>query len=520
MRTYQWPLSSEQEIELMEADVVTFDLFDTLVCRKLPLTEIFRIYGPIGAYLRRYFEFGWRVLQKFKILKDFKLASLNFIFGEKIQQEFEADMNQLVERREIFNLFNALVSSKKRIEIVTNTYYSQEQIRLICRKFNIPDDLKLILSSEFGITKYQGLFQIATGKLGYSHWHFGDDAKEDSAVSNDVFVHTQKPLERILRFNSKKVYNKSLSKSAREIQRVSNEIVAKYEHESDPWFWFGVFYSGPLALGIAQEILKVAKEENASTIYFLARDGYLPFRILKKVQDLGIHYVPYSREISSSTNNLEKLKLWIEIDSNNGKILFFDLGWRGLSAKKLVDKINSPVRLVLFGRWPWRKKTEDINLFFGSIFSLTKALRIRRCPELFELALSAPHQSIMELPPVLDGWLQNFEFATAGNKYQICRGAEIFGDTWISTGDQELSVLEATKPLSNLITHPSVEFLNLASNVFHQYKGVNVPLVVKYRVEITFWTKGSWRYQKMWKRPLRVRLENLLAEYRRRLGSP
>jgi hypothetical protein len=518
MRIYEWPLSSEQEKELMDCDLVTFDLFDTLVCRKYSPTESFRVYGTFGACTRKYIELAWRLLQKLKLVRDFRLDALRPIFGDKIQEEFEADLNQLIERPQVFEVFNSLVMSKKHIEIVTNTYYSNEQIRIICKKFNIPDEVNLILSSDYGLSKKQGLFSKTKTKYNISHWHFGDNVKEDSSVSKDVFVYTKKRWGSLPKFQSNECQTAKLISPSREIQRVFNEIVANYEREVDPWFWFGVFYSGPLAVGVAQKILKIAKLGNASTIYFLARDGYLPFKLLKDIKDLRTRYVPYSRLISSSATELARLSSWIEHDSKNGKSLVFDLGWRGASAKALIDEINSPVSLVLFGRWPWWRKTEDTNLFFGSLGSLFKALNVRRCPELFELALSAPHQSIKDLPLDLDNWSENIDLANAGMKFQISRGASVFGQTWKARSNTELTISEAVIPLSRLITNPGLDFLSLASNVNHEYRGERVPLVAKDKGDITYWTKGSWRYQKSLKRSKRVRMANLVNEYRRRLG--
>jgi hypothetical protein len=518
MRIYQWPLSSEQEKELMECDLVTFDLFDTLVCRKYSPTESFRVYGTFGACTRKYIEFAWRLLQKLKLVRDFRLDALRPIFGDKIQEEFESDLNQLIERPLVFELFNSMVKSKKHIEIVTNTYYSNEQIRIICRKFNIPDEVNLILSSDYGLSKNQGLFSKTNTKYNNSHWHFGDNAKEDSSVSKDVFVYTTKRWESLPKFQSNECQTAKMITPSREIQRVFNEIVAKYEGEVDPWFWFGVFYSGPLAVGVAQNILKIAKLENASTIYFLARDGYLPFKLLEDIKDLQIRYVPYSRHISSSNLELDKLFLWIEKDSSHGKALVFDLGWRGISARALVNRINGPASLVLFGRWPWWKKSEDRYLFFGSFPSIVKALCVRRCPELFELALSAPHQTIERLPQDLDNWAENLDLANSGMKFQISRGAKVFGEIWKTSGNTELTISEAVQPLSCLITDPGLDFLSLASNVKHEHRGERVPLVATDEGVITYWIKGSWRYQKMFKHSMRVRVRNVAKEYRRRLG--
>jgi hypothetical protein len=518
MKTYQWPLAPEQLEELYKSELVTFDLFDTLVCRSGGATDPFKVYGVFGALFRQSFEHVWRVFQKLGIAKEFKLEYLRPIFGQRIRDEFEFDLNQLLPRYRMLELMNSLLERSTQVAIVTNTYYSLGQVRQICEKVGIPSELSKIVSSEYGASKAKGLFRLAYESPVTSHWHFGDNQKEDSAVSHDVFVIVPKILDTDPIGLLNGIF---LSKRDPELIRLRGfltEILTKYESTMSPWFWFGVCCSGPLSTSIGQRLIQVMEEEKAEAIYFLARDGYLPFLFFRNMLIFHSVYVPYSRKVSQSPSNLEALRRWITCSGDHEKKIFFDIGWRGISASKLVSFFGDDARLVLFGRWPWYRKIENQHLFFGGNSTLKNAMKVRRCPELFELAMSAPHDSFESLPENLNTSLELYLSETVDTRRLIVNGALLFQENWIKAQMPTLSLNAGTRPILDLMTSPSLRFLHLAADEYHEYNGDQIPLVVSSHKTITYWVKGSWRYQKFLKIGLIKRLLNAVKEFNRRLG--
>jgi hypothetical protein len=517
MKTYQWPLSPEQLEELFESKLVTFDLFDTLVCRKGGVRDSIKVYGILKSLIRQSFEHGWRVFQKLGIAKEFKLGHLRPFLGQGIRDEFEFDLNQLLPRHSMLELMNSLLERNTQVAIVTNTYYSLGQIRQICEKVGIPSEVSKIVSSEYGVSKAKGLFRDAYESPITSHWHFGDNQKEDSAVSRDVFVIVPKIWDR----DPLGLLNgRSLSKRDPELIRLRGfltEILAKHENTITPWFWFGVCCSGPLSTSIGHRLLQVMEEEKAKAIYFLARDGYLPFLFFRRMLLFPSVYVPYSRKVSESPRNLEALRSWISCSGDHEKKIFFDIGWRGISASKLVSTFGDDARLILFGRWPWYRKIENRHLFFGGKATLKNAMKVRRCPELFELAMSAPHVSFENLPDNLNASLDTYLNETVDTRRLIVDGALHFQENWIKDMLPTLSLNAGTRPILDLMTSPSLGFLHLAANEYHEYRGDQIPLVVSSHKEITYWVRGSWRYQKFLKIGLMKRLQNAMKECSRRL---
>jgi hypothetical protein len=518
MNVFEWPLSNSQIKELFNADLVSFDLFDTLVCRPKQKDYQFHIYGHLGKVLRTLLEFFWRFLQKLGFAKEFKLEFLRIFFGKSIQKEFDFDLENLVLREVVARLMIELHQSGSKVVIVSNTYYSSYQIRQICQKFKFPEDIQLILSSDHGLTKSQGLFSVSNNLTIKSHWHFGDDKKEDSCVSEDVFVFIGKIYEINPFFNGSLYVSPKNSLINFNTARTFLKVMVSHESEKDPWFWFGVFYSAPFAISISEALVRVAESESAPVIYFLARDGYLPNRYLEMSGKYVSFYLPFSRMISKSDQNLKTLKAFMETESGKGAKIVFDLGWRGISSSKLRMILGQGAVLVLLGRWPWHRKTEDLHLLTGSWRTLYWALRLRRCPELIELALTAPHETLVNLPHTFKGWSNSIRFPTDHVNSQIAFGAEAFFTKYLEGKPQNFGVKPSIVPLLNLIKRPTQGFLSIASQIFHEYEGMNIPLVSTGRTPVVYWLKGSLKQQKKEGIPLRTRFFATTIELLRRLG--
>jgi hypothetical protein len=494
MRIHQWPLSHEIREKLFRAELVTFDLFDTIAYRPGTPREQFQVYGKLGSLLRTGIELFWRVLQKFGLVRDFKLEFLVPLFRSRISREFEFDLQQLYGRSSIVELIKDLTRNQKRILIVTNSYYSYEQIRLICDKLQIPKSIELVVSSEHGKIKSRGLLKSIFNELPRNHWHFGNDMKEDGVVSTSEFV-LVRPIWDSLPFMSS-IFNKKLfmNKEFFELRTVFLRIALDNESIVDDLFWFGAFFSGSLSVYIAQQI-KLIASETSGNIYFLARDGYLPYKYLANDKLISVFYVPYSRSISKTSENLERLYKWISKTSSSTSLkIFFDLGWRGESASKINQMFLDKGYLILGGRWPWHKpKYENLSLFWKD-HQFLKALAFRRFPELYELALSAPHASLLELPEEFDSWPRNFDRDII--QESITNGAIVFQNEWRGMGNRILSRKGAFLLLQQQIRNPSNHLLHMLEKVLHDSKYGPLPLVSITNQPIVFWLRGSLQVQK------------------------
>ena len=179
-----------------EAEVISFDLFDTLVMRKvMSYTDVFDILdcqlrdkGIIIPDFAKHRLFAEKNLSKEKPprLEQIYEAVLRsaggaFLSAEELaEQEWQLDFSLLSVRESVKDVFDSFVSMGKRIIITTDTYYSKQQITEILDKFGFHGYDDLLVSCEYGTAKTQELFSILSEKYsGKRILHIGDDEFAD-----------------------------------------------------------------------------------------------------------------------------------------------------------------------------------------------------------------------------------------------------------------------------------------------------------------------------------------------------
>lgn len=202
-------ISGVSRDELMKqasnADVVSFDLFDTLVTRRVTsYTDVFdildhqlhemNIFIPDFAKHRLFAE---KELSKDKPprLEQIYDAVLRTVGGsfisaaELAKLEWELDFSLLEARETVKEVFGFFVSMGKKVVITTDSYYSKEQIAQILDRFEFSGYDDLLVSCEYGTAKTQDLFSVLSDKCsGQRILHIGDDefADIDKAKSHGI----------------------------------------------------------------------------------------------------------------------------------------------------------------------------------------------------------------------------------------------------------------------------------------------------------------------------------------------
>ncbi len=196
--------------QIYEHDIISFDLFDTLVTRNvLNPTDIYSLMNQqlvkIGVEID---DFEDRRLEAELILTKERAPKLVDIYryvlehidgnckftpNELADLEWEIDQKLLIPRLKVCELIRDAIENGKRIQIITDSYYSSEQIVLLLNRFNITGYERVFVSSEYGIGKTQGLFSVVQNILGEGKYlHVGDDklADEESPaqVGMDSFL--------------------------------------------------------------------------------------------------------------------------------------------------------------------------------------------------------------------------------------------------------------------------------------------------------------------------------------------
>jgi predicted HAD superfamily hydrolase len=202
--------------QLANQEVISFDLFDTLVRRKytapdyakLKLGHQLTARGVIKSAsdfvcLRNSVEFELRKKRNFQ--GDVTLEEICFDLAKALKlpesaaselaaQEFLLDFSMMLPKDEMVEIYNYL-SSFREVWIVTDTYYNKEQIERILKKITLNDPDQLFVSSELkmrkdNLTLWRHIKQkIQSEKIG-SHIHVGDNVVSDAQLPGDIGLRT------------------------------------------------------------------------------------------------------------------------------------------------------------------------------------------------------------------------------------------------------------------------------------------------------------------------------------------
>lgn len=177
-------------------DVVSIDLFDTLVMRRtLFPTDIFDIVDcrlkEKGIVIT---DFSGRRLASEKYLAKSAAPTLVEIYSymktayaitevtpeELAKLEWQIDCELAVPRREMCSLCEEIYREGKEIYIVSDTYYTKEQLIRLLEKCNIGFYQDIFASCEYKTAKTEGLFdQLKDRVTGKNVIHIGDDLVAD-----------------------------------------------------------------------------------------------------------------------------------------------------------------------------------------------------------------------------------------------------------------------------------------------------------------------------------------------------
>lgn len=300
--------------KIERADIVSFDLFDTLLMRKtLSYTDLFNllekklaeqgIYIPDFARLRLFSEKELSKGHAPKLVEIYEEVSRraggSFLTAEELaEMEWELDCSVLLPRYSVCDIFTEMVHKGKRVVITTDSYYRENQIRQILSMFKLGGYEKLLVSCERGTSKSQGLFEFLKGMSDSDAGeilHIGDDETADVeyAEKNNIVpfrVYSGISLFDMLGELGMEKELISLSdrvKAGLFISRIFNDPFVFEEGSrkltvSDS-FDIGYLFCAPVITDFSIWLSKRVRQENISQILFCARDGFLVGRLFRKI---------------------------------------------------------------------------------------------------------------------------------------------------------------------------------------------------------------------------------------------
>lgn len=285
-------------------DVVSFDLFDTLIMRKVLFqSDVFDLVDDrlrqLGIIIEDFTakrmacekelsrERAPRLLEIYSRMK-YKYGMSELEPKQMAVMEWETDLGLVIPRREVCGLFSDLERQGKKIYIVSDSYYDKKQIERILKKCGITRYMDVFISCEYGVGKLQGLFREfkAMTEAG-SYFHIGDDVAADveSAEKNGISacrIYSGTDFLEQVGYMGLWDYAECLSDRIRIGMFVANVFNSPFQFEKEERrigvhaaYDIGYIFFAPLICDFVLWFRAQAEKYQLENILFCARDGYL-----------------------------------------------------------------------------------------------------------------------------------------------------------------------------------------------------------------------------------------------------
>ncbi len=309
--------------KLIKYDVVSFDIFDTLVFRPFANpTDLFELLGSTHNYvnfraLRQKAERdirdetlaveGHRETTIDKIYQKLsEYTAIDAQAGAKL--EFQAELNFCYANPYMKSIFDALIQNGKRVILVSNMYYPAKMLEQLLESCGYTGYEKLFASCDHNLNKRNGeLFKY----INYSYFekdsigadfsviHIGDNTEADikgaeaAGWDSHAYGICSNPNKD---FQGLSYLVGSCHKAV--VQNFLNNGYSTIEvpHRDTVMWRLGFMYAGPMILGYLNFINNYCKTNDVDKIFFLARDGYFLQEIYDQLYPgIASEYVYWSR---------------------------------------------------------------------------------------------------------------------------------------------------------------------------------------------------------------------------------
>ena len=304
--------------------VVSFDVFDTLVCRHFfKPTDLFLLLGE-DVPRKQAEEFARKkcallfpeydditldeIYEEFGVLTDFSVERINALK----QKEIDLELEHCEQRSLAKELFDFARQCGKRIFITSDMYLSSAVIERILKKCGYDGYENIFVSSEQRKAKETGnLFKKLVGSCSVPPQkilHIGDNLRADVYVAKKSGLHAchlpqrwrycehsmpYRFLRKIYRTfvpshkSSKTPYNRPYTKILQKYSMLADfaakETFAKFPSYPKALVEASAFVSAPVLFSFVTWIIRRALNDNIKRLYFLARDGFILYHIAKEI---------------------------------------------------------------------------------------------------------------------------------------------------------------------------------------------------------------------------------------------
>lgn len=330
----------EKLVELLEQyDIISFDIFDTLILRKFDKpTDVFRYVGHcIGE--ESFYKMRIQAEQAAREINEDNNFEVNIyeIYDELekllkidkdmvLQKELQAERECCYANPYMKQVFDMLIKKKKKILIISDMYLTQVMLNDLLHSCGYHGYADMFVSCEYRFNKGNGALQkIAAKKYPEAKniIHIGDNRLSDIEGSkkigwDSVYYKACREIGEPFRLNemhrlSVSAYNSVVNSHLHAGEKVYS---AYYEH--------GFRYAGYLIAGFCEWLNEYARNNNIDKILFLARDADILYKVYNKYyKKVDNEYVVVSRlamwEMAFESNPEEFIQNFFKTRADIGK---------------------------------------------------------------------------------------------------------------------------------------------------------------------------------------------------------
>jgi len=290
--------------EIDSHDVISFDIFDTLIMRKVLFpADVFEMVEKRMDHEKcKGFEFA-----KSRVLAEMQLLSGSYPTFESIynnlqknvglldsekkylmELEFQIEKEVLIKREKMLEIYNYALKMDKEVYLVSDMYLTKDKMEEILSRLNITGYRDIIISCEYGTMKTQGLFGVLKNRIeNKTCLHIGDNFEADilSARENNIDAYEIKSARDMLMLSSyRELFDNTETLSKRTmsglfISKAFNDPFILYSSDGRKkvveYDEFGYLFVAPIISEFLSWFIKNMEKTDYTKILFLARDGYL-----------------------------------------------------------------------------------------------------------------------------------------------------------------------------------------------------------------------------------------------------
>lgn len=347
--------------EIDRHDVISFDIFDTLLVRKVLVAEdVFDLVSARaakeGMKLRNFREMrvkaqtGTGLINPdiYEIYDSYqRLSGIVDVVKERlIQLELEVECDVLMPRKSMLEIFQYALDQRKEVYLVSDMYLSQKVLQPILRRFQIGWYKELFISCDYKQLKQEGLFENLVAKeRGRSILHIGDHAVYDGICAKKAGIDTFlvcTPWELMQRsswaeylkkkpdyVNDRSLLGLSLSYMFNDPFVLNQETTPSLKDCNQ----MGFVLFAPIVTVFMVWLLNQVKNKGFESVLFAARDGFLIQRLYDRaVEVLKWYDMPKSIYFQTSR------KATVTTDMANEAMINTLIGIRGVLSPEEVLK--------------------------------------------------------------------------------------------------------------------------------------------------------------------------------------